>query len=144
MCDYSNFEFFNTQTRLECLKKPQTSEMKDILYLCPPFVLRLLNSHYFDRVFNLLSVMTTSLCSSTDIGNGSFVFLFWLYLLLRIGRGRGVDVIRPYHSPPTTRPLFTKNRDSALSVFRCSDIIAILITSLSLFIAVCKSTLIRQ
>lgn len=52
---------------------------------------RLLNPHYFDSVFNFLCIMTTSLCSNTDIRNGSFVCVCQLYLpLILLSGGEGL------------------------------------------------------
>lgn len=43
-------------------------------------VSQLFTPHHFDSFFNLVSIlMTISLCNNTNIGNGSFIFIRWIY-----------------------------------------------------------------
>lgn len=87
---------------------------------------------YLDSVFNLLRIMAILPYNNTDFGNGSFVFGCRFYLGLLIGRVGLFLLLSQYPYSPTTRLLFTNNKDSTvrLSIFRLSNIITLLFTDL--------------
>lgn len=94
MCKYSSSSLFEPELDSSVFKKSSKEQVEFFWdreqtsnISVSPSWWQFLNPHHFDRVFNFLGVMAISLFNNTDIGNGSSVFVCWIYLHPLVSKG---------------------------------------------------------
>lgn len=113
------YEFFLLKIYLSTvLKKAQKSKLrfsktkiKQVTHLISVLVVCIFQTLITLIVYNDNIIVQQS--NNTNIGNGSFVYVYQLYLQPSIDRGMGLLFLSPLPLPHT---LFNNNRDSTVSV----------------------------